>query len=269
MPQPSGWGGVIEAMSFGALILEQPAPRVALVRLNRPEKHNAINGEMSQELIECLDALDVDDDFRVIILTGAGDKAFSAGADMGESVQRMRDGERRDAAAQAAVRLAQVRKPLIAAVNGYAYGGGAVFAINCDIRVCSDTARFRFVGASYGLVVGASQLPRLVGAAVAKELIFTARVVEAEEALRIGLANQVAPLARLEATVIAMAAAIAENDPAAVVASKEVIDIATSTKDAGARELAHNIELGQSPEHRDRFRAAAERVVRETAPPAE
>ena len=256
-------------MSFNALILEQPAPGIALVRLNRPDKHNAINGEMSQELIECLDALDADDDFRVIILTGAGDKAFSAGADMGESVQRMRDGERRDAAAQAAVRLAQVRKPLIAAVNGYAYGGGAVFAIACDIRVCSETARFRFVGASYGLVVGASQLPRLVGAAVAKELIFTARVVEAEEALRVGLANRVVPLARLEATVIAMAAAIAENDPAAVAASKEVIDIATSTKDAARRELAHNLELRQSPEHRDRFRAAAERVVKETGPPAE
>ncbi len=256
-------------MSLNTLILAQPAPRIALVRLNRPEKHNAINAEMSQELIECLDALDADDDFRVIILTGASDKAFSAGADMGESVQRMRDGERRDGAAQAAVRLAQVRKPLIAAVNGYAYGGGAVFAIACDIRVCAETARFRFVGASYGLVVGASQLPRLVGAAVAKELIFTARVVEAEEALRIGLANRVVPAADLERTAVAMAAAIAENDPAAVAASKEVIDIATSTKDAARRELAHNMELRQSPEHRDRFRAAAERVVRETAPPAE
>jgi len=254
---------MIDSMSFNTLILERPAPYVALIRLNRPDKHNAINAEMSQELIECLDALEADDDVRAIILTGAGDRAFSAGADMGESVQRMLDGERRDAAAQAAMRLAQVRKPLIAAVNGYAYGGGAVFAINCDIRICSDTARFRFVGASYGLVVGASQLPRLVGAPAAKDMIFTARVVEAGEALRLGLANRVVPLANLEATVIAMAAAIAENDPAAVAASKEVIDIATSIKDAARRELAHNLELRQSPEHRDRFRAAAERVVKE------
>lgn len=256
-------------MSFNALILEYPAPRIALIRLNRPDKRNAINGEMSQELIECLDALDADDDVRVIILTGAGDRAFCAGADMGESVQRMLDGERRDAAAQAAMRLAQVRKPLIAAVNGYAYGGGAVFAINCDIRICSDTARFRFVGASYGLVVGASQLPRLVGAPAAKDMIFTARVVEAGEALRLGLANRVVPIAGLEDAVLEMAAAIAKNDPAAVAASKEVINIATSTKDAAMRELAHNLELRQSPEHRQRFRAAAERVVKEAAPPAE
>jgi enoyl-CoA hydratase len=206
---------------------------------------------------------------RVIVLTGAGDKAFCAGADMAEAMSRGTDGRgTNDSAAQAAWRLSQVKKPLIAAVNGYAYGGGAVFAIACDIRVVSDTARFRFVGASYGLSVGASQLPRLVGAAMAKELIFTARTVDAEEALRIGLANRIVPLPDLEATVMEMSQAIAQNSPAAIRASKEVIDLATLELDAVKREGEHNRELRASEEHRSRFKAAAERVTGELRPPA-
>ncbi len=248
-------------MTYETLILDRDG-HVAVIRLNRIDKHNAINAQMSRELIECLDAVESDDEVRVVVLTGAGEKAFCAGADMGEAVTRgAGDSGGRNNAAQAAYRLARVRKPLIAAVNGYAYGGGAVFAVACDIRVCSDNTRFRFVGASYGLVVGASQLPRIVGAPMAKELVFTARVVDATEALRIGLANHVVSQADLERTVMEMAAAIAANSPAAVVASKEVIDIATSNRDAAKRELEHNIELRLSTEHRDRFRAAAERVT--------
>jgi enoyl-CoA hydratase len=249
--------------SHEAIIHERSGP-TAVIRLNRPEKHHAINSVMSRELIECLDALDADDDVRVIVLTGAGEKSFCAGADMSEAMARGTDGRgTNDSAAQAALRLSQVRKPLLAAVNGYAYGGGAVFAVACDIRVASKTARFRFVGASYGLSVGASQLPRLVGAAMAKELIFTARTVDADEALRIGLVNRVMPLADLEATVTEMAHAIAQNSPAAVRASKEVIDLATLNIDAVKREGEHNRELRASEDHRSRFRAATERVTGE------
>ena len=144
-------------MGYNAIILERDG-HVATIRLNRPDKHNAINGEMSAELIECLDALEADDEVRVIVLTGAGEKAFCAGADMAEAIAGGTDARgTNDSAARAALRLLRVKKPTIAAVNGYAYGGGAVFAIHCDIRVCSDTAKFRFVGATYGLVVGASQ----------------------------------------------------------------------------------------------------------------
>ncbi len=246
-------------MPHEAIILERH-DQIAVIRLNRIEKHNAINGQMSAELIDCLDTLEADDGVRVIVLTGAGDKAFCAGADMAEATKTAGD-TRRDAAARAAIRLSRVKKPLIAAVNGYAYGGGAVFAIACDIRICSETARFRYVGTSYGLVVGASQLPRIVGAPIAKELIFTARTVDAAEALSLGLANQVVALTELEETALKMAAAIAENSPTAVAASKEVIDAATLSVDAAQRELAHNLELRQSDEHKDRFRAAAERVV--------
>jgi enoyl-CoA hydratase len=254
-------------MSYEAIILEGHAA-AAVIRLNRPEKHNAISRQMSAELIDCLDVLEEDDGVRVIVLTGAGDKAFCAGADMAQAA--LEDGAdtqdfSRDWAAQAAIRLARVKKPLIGAINGYCYGGGAVFAAACDIRVASDNARFRFVGASYGLVVGASRLPAIVGAAMAKELIFTARTVDAEEALRIGLVNHVLPQEKLERFVMDMAAQIAEHSPIALMASKEVINIASSTKDAAKRELAWNLELRQSHEHRERFRAAAERVVRPDA----
>jgi enoyl-CoA hydratase/carnithine racemase len=248
-------------VTYNAIILERDA-HVATIRLNRPDKHNAINAEMSAEMIECLDALEADDDVRVIVLTGAGEKAFCAGADMAEAIGTAGD-TRRDAAARAAIRLLRVKKPMIAAVNGYAYGGGAVFAIHCDIRVCSDAAKFRFVGATYGLVVGASQLPRIVGASVAKELIFTARVVEAEEAAYIGLANRVVPHAELAAAVTEMAAAVAANSPTAVIASKEVIDLGTTIPEGGKREMEHNLELRQGEDHRERFRTAAERVTRQ------
>ncbi len=184
---------------YEAIILERDG-HIATIRLNRPEKHNAISSQMSQDLIDCLDALEADDDVRVIILTGVGKRAFCAGADMAEAVEMMASGNnRRDHAAVANLRVLRVKKPIIAAVNGYAYGGGALLAINCDIRICADNARFRFVGASYGLVVGGSQLPRIVGAPQAKELLFTARTIDADEALRIGLANHVVPNDELEA----------------------------------------------------------------------
>ncbi len=251
---------------FKAIILENHGA-TAVVRLNRVEKHNAISREMADELVRCLDALDANPDVRVIVLTGAGDKAFCAGADMAEAAlgTQAEGEERRDWAAQAAVRLVRARKPVIAAVNGYAYGGGAIFSVCCDIRICAESARFRFVGATYGLAVGASMLPRAVGGPMAKELIFTARIVDAEEALRIGLANHVVPDADLERTVLEMAEQIAGNSPSAIAASKEVIDIATSTKDAGRREFEHNVTLRQSEDHVARFRAAAERVVKPDA----
>jgi enoyl-CoA hydratase/carnithine racemase len=237
---------------------------VATVRLNRPDKHNALNAQLSQELIDALDALEADEGVSVVVLTGAGEKAFCAGADMAEAV----GGDEAiapAAPAQAVARVLRARKPVIAAVNGYAYGGGAALATNCDFRIASENARFRFVGASYGLVVGAFQLPRIVGGPMAKELMFTARTIDAAEALRIGLVNHVVPLAQLESTVGEIAQATAANSQAAVIASKEVIDLATSSEAALKREMEVNRDLRASDEHRERFRAAAERVTGEKA----
>jgi enoyl-CoA hydratase len=248
-------------VDYETLIVEQTGD-VATVRLNRPEKHNALSARLCHELIAALDALEADDAVNVLILTGVGEKAFCAGADMAEATGGAKAGDV-GAPAQAVARVLGTHKPIIAAVNGYAYGGGAFLAINCDIRIASENASFRFVGASYGLVVGAFQLPRIVGAPLAKELIFTARTVDAEEALRIGLVNHLAPFDKLETTVTEMARAIASNSRAAVMASKEVIDIATSSTAAVRREVEANRELRQSPEHRERFRDAATRITGE------
>ena len=254
-------------------ILYEEKDHTATITINRPKVYNAFRGLTADELLHAFSRAGWNDDIGTIVLTGAGDKAFCAGADMAEAALGRSTGASepppieggRDWAAQAAVRLVRARKPVIAAVNGYAYGGGAIFAVCCDIRICAESARFRFVGATYGLAVGASMLPRAVGGPMAKELIFTARVVDAEEALRIGLANHVVPDVELERTVLEMAEQIAGNSPAAIAASKEVIDIATSTKEAGRRELEHNVALRQSEDHAARFRAAAERVVRPDA----
>lgn len=248
-------------MDYETLIVEQTGA-IATIRLNRPEKHNALSARLCRELIDALDRLEADDAVNVLILTGAGEKAFCAGADMAEATGGSgTSGSDVGAPAQAVARVLRTRKPIIAAVNGYAYGGGAFLAINCDIRIASENASFRFVGASYGLVVSAFQLPRIVGAPLAKELIFTARTIDAQEALRIGLVNHLAPLEQLEPTVLEMAQAIAANSRAAVMASKEVIDIATSSQDALRREVEANRELRQSQEHRERFRDAATRVT--------
>jgi enoyl-CoA hydratase len=156
---------------------------------------------------------------------------------------------------------ASFRKPLIAAVNGICYGGGALVSILCDIRIASDDAAWRFPGAAYGLVVGGAQLPRIIGPAFAKDLLFTARVVKAEEALRIGLANAVYPRDRLMDEVMATARQIAQNSPPALIATKETVDRATEVDAGMAAEAAHNHDLRTSPEHHARFKAAAERVA--------
>ena len=249
-----------DAAPTGVCLCERHGP-VALLRLNRPDKHNAINRDLSQALLVCLDTLAADDEVRALIITGAGDRAFCAGADMTEAVLAREIGGPGDGTVDVVLRLAPYPKPTIAAINGYAYGGGAVLAITCDLRLAAHTARFLFPGATYGLVIGGSQLPRIVGPARAKDLIFTARVVEAPEALRLGLVNEVVALPDLEERALELAGRIAEHSPEAVRASKEVIDAALPLAEAAQRELEANRRLRSSEEHRRRFRAAAERVA--------
>ncbi len=231
---------------------------VALIRMLRPEKHNAFNRELSGAVMGALEALEADEEVKCAVLTGSG-SAFSAGADMTEAVAAIDERGRNDGMAHAIERALRFPKPLLACVNGFAYGGGALLATVCDIRIASATAAFRFPGAVYGLVVGGSQLPRVVGVAQAKELLFTGRVVQAEEALRIGLVNRIA--ADAEAAAMEMARQIAANSAQAVVATKEVVDRATNVDEGIRRELEWNRELRASPEHHERFRAAAARVA--------
>jgi enoyl-CoA hydratase/carnithine racemase len=233
---------------------------VALLRMVRPEKRNAFDRELSQATIAALDRSEDDPSVRCIILTGT-DAAFCAGADMTEALAAIDNGQGGNGMAMAALRVARCQKPVIGAINGFAFGGGAVLACACDIRIASERASFRFPGAEYGLVVGATVLPRLIGPAMAKELIFTARPVDASEAERLGLVNRVVPHDALDDEVWTLARQIAANSPAAVRWSKAVIDAATTVERGNELEIEANRALRGSPEHMSRFREATERVA--------
>ncbi|MEX2225889.1 MAG: enoyl-CoA hydratase/isomerase family protein [Dehalococcoidia bacterium] len=233
----------------------------AIVRMQRSEKHNAFNRELSKAVTGAFDGLEADDAVVAVVLIGTA-SAFSAGADMSEAVAAIDGSGRSEGMGATIARVARFPKPLIAAVNGICYGGGALLAISCDIRIASEQAAFRFPGAGYGLVVGGAQLPRIVGPAYAKELLFTGNVVRADEALRIGLVNHVVPHAEVEPAAVEMANQIAANSPEALIATKEVADRASEADDGFGREAAWNAKLRQSAEHHARFRAAADRVTR-------
>ena len=232
---------------------------VGLVRMQRPEKHNAFNREMAEHVHAAFGSLEADADIHCVVLTGTG-RAFFAVDDMNEAVAEIDENGRNDGMAAAIARVSRFTKPLIGCINGAAYGGGALLAATCDVRIASDAAAFRFPGAIYGLVVGGAQLPRIIGPAYAKELLFTGRVVDATEALRIGLVNHVVPHDRVEAVAMEMAREIAANSPLALIATKEAVERATEVDEGQRREIEWNRSLRASPEHHERFRAAAERV---------
>lgn len=238
---------------------------VAIIRLNRPEVHHAMNAQLSGELMAALAELRDDATVRAVVLTGAGERAFCAGQDMTEApegVGRMRSDGEGSTAGHVFAELGRYPKPVIAAVNGHCYGAGAVLAVLCDIRLAAERATFRLPGAAYGLVVGAARLPAIIGAPKAKELIYTARVVGAEEALAMGLVNHVYAADALLGEAVAMAKQIAANSTEAVKLSKAVIDTATLSGPAERGEAAANKKMRASAEHRERFSAAAKRVTK-------
>ena len=247
-------------MSDGGGVLVARRGRVGIVTLNRPAKLNALSAQLVEELDRAVKELDGDDEIGAIVLTGAGDRAFSAGGDMAEQVARL-EGRLAPADRSASATLRASRTPTLAAIRGYCYGGGALLAIECDIRICGEDARFKFHGASYGVAPGGGTLPAIVGAAKAKELLFTGDEVSAAEALRIGLANRVVPTGDTVEVTLAMATRIAANSPQAVAALKETIDLALPREAALQHEEAANRELRHSADSTARFRRAAERVV--------
>jgi enoyl-CoA hydratase len=244
------------------LVLVERRGAVGLVTLNRPEKLNALNRELVKQLGQAVAELDADESIGAIVLTGAGDRAFSAGGDMREQVERLdQGGAAPPAAPSASSAVRACTKPVLAAIRGYCYGGGAVLAIACDIRIGGEDARFKFHGASYGLAPGGASLPRIVGEAKAKELLFTCDEVPAQEAFRIGLLNQLVPSADVLDVAMAMASRIAANSPRAVRVLKETIDLALPIDEALAHEEAATRQLRGSPDQAARFRQAAARVV--------
>lgn len=212
-----------------SVILEERRDRVAIVTLNRPEVMNALNFEMLLSLKERMEALHFDPEVRVVIVTGAGTKAFCAGADLKE---RMAYSERKVKEFIHTIRnlfsfIESLNKPVIAAINGLALGGGTELALACDIRLASTGVSMGLTETRLAIIPGAGgtqRLPRLVGRGKAKELIFTGRRVDADEALAMGLVNKVCEPETLIAECMQMAEMICENGPIAVQQAKYAIN---------------------------------------------
>jgi enoyl-CoA hydratase len=179
-------------------ILYEKADGIAKVILNRPEALNALNSTVYTELYDVFGSIENDEEVRVVVLTGSGEKAFAAGSDVVE-MQHMNtlDIQKFVAAIRrASDRIYTLTKPTIAAINGYALGGGCELSMCCDLRICSEKSRFGQPEINLGLIPGAcgtQRLPRLVGVAKAKELIFLGDMIKADEALNLGLVNKVVP----------------------------------------------------------------------------
>jgi enoyl-CoA hydratase len=214
------------------LTIETPAAGVALITLRRPEKLNALNWTMVDELLEALAVIGRDRQVRVVVMTGEG-RGFCSGMDLGlDDAVGTADGvvevlERQERLASLALSLKGLRQPVIAAVNGPAAGGGAALAFGADVRLGSTAARFNVAFVRIGLSgcdVGVSYLlPRIVGAGIASEMMLTGRQVEADEALRIGLLNRVVEPGELLDAALELAGAIMANSPFAVEMTKQVL----------------------------------------------
>jgi enoyl-CoA hydratase/carnithine racemase len=218
-------------MSFDTILLEKKE-RIAFITLNRPEVFNAINDKMISELGEVLSDIHKDPSTRVVIITGAG-KAFQAGADIGElsrmnPLQILNWNQR---LVQNLNALESMRQPVIAAINGFALGGGLELALACTIRVASDKAKMGLPEVKIGIIPGAGgtqRLPRLVGKGMASEMVLTGEMIDAQTAFRIGLVNKVVPQEELMKTSRDIANKITLNGPIAVFLAKDAIEVGGS-----------------------------------------
>jgi enoyl-CoA hydratase/carnithine racemase len=248
------------------VLVDVPASAVAVLTLNRPEVRNALSTELAVSLSEALRELSTRSDIRVIVLTGSGDKAFCAGADLKE-----RDGMTGEAwASQHAVfeqlcaGLRDSDRPVIAAVNGVAAGGGLELAMSCDVIVASTNARFGQPEAARGIMPGCGGtqlLPRLVPPGLATELLLTGRLIDAEDALRAGLVTHVFPPEELLPSAIALAESIAASSPHAVAQVRRALRLGRDLPLAEAleQELECYRETVTHPDRVEGIRAFIER----------
>ena len=213
-------------MAYKTLIVEIE-DHVALIRLNRPEALNALNSELLNELADAVTQADANERVRVLVVTGS-EKAFAAGADIREmSEKSFVDVYTEDLFTRATEDIARCRKPIIAAVSGYALGGGCELAMMCDFIIAADTAKFGQPEINLGVVAGiggTQRLTRVVGKAKAMDMHLTGRFMDAEEAERSGLVSRVVPAKKLMEEVMAVAEKIAEKSALTVMAVKECVN---------------------------------------------
>jgi len=212
-------------MSYENILVETVEGGVGVVTLNRPKVLNALSYALTSELDEALTAFEDDAEIGCVVITGAGERAFSAGADIHEmaAVDPAVLAERQTRRGDYTWHLATFKKPTIGAINGLAYGGAAVLSSSLDIRIGCERSSFRFLAATYGRINSTWTLPMVVGWAKAKELLYTARVVPAEDALQIGLLNKVVPADQLLDAAVEMGRQIANNTPEMVQGIKQLL----------------------------------------------
>lgn len=246
-----------------ASILVERRGRVGLITLNRPQALNALNNQLMNELMDALEVFDREDAIRAIVIAGS-EKAFAAGADIKEmankSAQEMKDSE------QVAVleRIRSIQKPLIAAVSGWALGGGCELALSCDMIVASESAKFGLPEITLGVIPGAGGTQRLthaVGKALAMEMILNNRTLSAQEALQYGLVNRVVPVDSYLDETLKIAEEIASRAPLAARAAKKLINAAydLSLTDGLAEEKRAFYELFDTADQKEGMQAFVEK----------
>ena len=209
------------------VVLREDAGRVAILTVDRPDKLNALNQQVRDEMLAHLEAIETDDGIGAVVVTGTGEKSFIAGADIGEFEGRSPFDQRQ---AMASPRIFDVMasfpKPVIAMINGFCLGGGCELAMSCDLRIASDTARFGQPEIKLGLIPGGGgtqRLPRLVGMGHAMRLILSGDMVPAAEAKEIGLVEMVVPAAELREKTLELAGKIASMSPLTLKVAKQAL----------------------------------------------
>lgn len=216
--------------------------KIAIITINRPESLNALNRQTLQEISEAISDAEKNMDVRVIIITGSGEKSFVAGADIKEfadygkpeAIDMSRDGH-----INVFDKIENLRKPVIAAVNGFALGGGLELALACHIRYASENAKLGLPEVTLGLIPGyggTQRLPKLIGKGLANEMIFSAKMITAHRAKEIGLLNEVFPLSELMNKTKELAAAIAKNSPTAIAEAIAAVN-ASNTQEGFEKEI--------------------------------
>ncbi len=243
------------SQSYETILVERHGS-VAIITINRPEKRNALNIQTRAEGAAILDELRADDSVRVVVFTGAGDKAFIAGADIAEFADRTAITQREIMLDRGLLNAIDTfPKPVIAMVNGYCLGGGCELALACDIRIASDKASFGQPEINLGIIPGGGgtqRLTRLLGEGKAMELILTGEIIDAQTAFTLGLVNHVVPADQLEMKTMAIANRIAEKSPIALRLAKEAIKLASrSNLDEGLRREVDLFALCFSSEDKD------------------
>ncbi len=238
--------------------------RIAVITLNAPERRNAIDREMVESLHADLDALQSDPELAAVVLTGAGDKAFAAGADIAQLEQRRAPDALRAINSTLFERVEEFPVPMLAAIRGWCLGGGCELAIACDLRVAGRGAKLGQPEVSLGIIPAAGgtyRLPRLIGLGRARELIYTGRIISADEAERIGLVNRVVPDDAVLDEALKLAAEIAHNGPLAVRLAKSTMNALARPNEsmAVAMESSAQAVLFDSEDKQRRMQAFLER----------